>query len=98
HGRGVRPREPEPAQLATAGEAYTSRMAPPKLDLDKLTRDEKLELIEMLELSLETDAEAPIPDWHMEILNQRLDEMDREGAPTGLSWEEVRKEIESRLK
>ena len=70
----------------------------PSLDLDKLTRDEKLELIEKLWDSLEESADdLPIPDWHRQLLTQRLDEMDREG-PTGVPWEQVLQEIQSRFK
>ena len=70
----------------------------PALDLDKLTRDEKLELIEKLWDSLEENADdLPIPDWHRQLLTQRLDEMDREG-PTGVPWEQVLQEIQSRFK
>ena len=68
----------------------------PALDLDK--RDEKLELIEKLWDSLEENADdLPIPDWHRQLLTQRLDEMDREG-PTGVPWEQVLQEIQSRFK
>ena len=73
-------------------------MALPALDLEKLTRDEKLELIEKLWDSLEANADdLPIPDWHRRLLDQRLDELDREG-PTGVPWEQVLQEIQSRFK
>ena len=76
---------------------YTFRMPIPALDLEKLTREEKLELIEKIRDSLEADAEAPIPDWHRRELVRRLDESDREG-PTGIPWEQLVQEIQSRFK
>ena len=70
----------------------------PTLDLDKLTREEKLRLIEQIWDSLEVDADdLPIPEWHRRLLDQRLDEMDREG-PIGVPWEQVLQELQSRLR
>jgi putative addiction module component (TIGR02574 family) len=77
--------------------AYTSRMSVPNLDLEKLTRDEKLELIEKLWDSLDADTDNPIPEWHRRELERRLDESDREG-PTGIPWEQLVQEIQSRFK
>ena len=71
-------------------------MPHPALDLDKLSRDEKLQLIEEIWDSLGADAnDLPLPDWQRRELDRRLDELDREG-PTGIPWERVLQEIQSR--
>ena len=78
--------------------AYTSRMPIPNLDLGKLTREEKLELIDEIWDSLENDPDAfPLPEWQRRELDRRLDEMDR-GEVAGVPWEQALKEMQSRLK
>ncbi|HJQ99131.1 MAG TPA: addiction module protein [Candidatus Polarisedimenticolaceae bacterium] len=73
-------------------------MPHPALDLDKLTRDEKLQLIEEIWDSLDADAnDLPLSDGQRRDLDRRLDEIDREG-PTGIPWEQVMQELQSRLK
>jgi putative addiction module component (TIGR02574 family) len=59
------------------------------IDIEGLSRDEKLELIERLWDSLTANQkEIPIPDWHRELLDRRLDERERVG-PVGISAEEL---------
>ena len=41
--------------------------------------------------------ETPIPVWQLRELERRLDESDREG-PTGITWEQLAQEIQSRFK
>ena len=54
----------------------------------------RLALIEALWDSLSGDAVlVPVPDWHREILEQRLLEDDADTS-AGLSWTAVRHEIE----
>jgi putative addiction module component (TIGR02574 family) len=70
----------------------------PALDLDKLTRDEKLQLIDAIWDSLENDPDTnPLPEWQRRELDRRLDELDR-GEVAGIPWEQALKEIQSRLK
>ncbi len=70
----------------------------PALDLDKLTRDEKLQLIDQIWDSLEADADdLPLTESQRRELDRRLDEMDR-GDVAGIPWEQALKEIQSRLK
>jgi len=59
-----------------------------------LTRDEKLQLLEELWDSLEPD-DIPLTDVQRRELDQRLDELEREG-PRGIPWEQVLREIQGR--
>jgi putative addiction module component (TIGR02574 family) len=71
-------------------------MAIPALNLNSLSPEEKLRLLEDLWDSLAADPTAiPLTDWQRRELDRRLDEMDREG-PTGIPWERVLNEIEGR--
>jgi len=70
----------------------------PALDLGKLTRDERLELLEELWDSLSSESEPlPLTEEQEAELDRRLDALDREGA-VGVSAEELRerKRIRSR--
>jgi putative addiction module component (TIGR02574 family) len=59
------------------------------IDIDGLTRDERLELLERLWDSLTVDPDAfPLTDAQREELDRRLDELDRDG-PTGIPVEEL---------
>lgn len=59
------------------------------LNVEDLSRDEKLELLDRLWESLGQDPEAlPLTSSQQEELDRRLDELEAEG-PTGLSWDEV---------
>ena len=73
-------------------------MTKPALDLGKLTRDERLELLEELWDSLSSESEPlPLTEEQEAELDRRLDALDREGA-VGVSAEELRerKRIRSR--
>ena len=63
-------------------------MAKPAVDIDKLTREERLDLIEQLWDSLGDD-DVPLTTAQREELDRRLDRLDREG-PVGIPWERVR--------
>lgn len=59
------------------------------IDIDRLTRDERLELLERLWDSLTPTPELiPLTAAQREELDRRLDELDREG-PAGIPAEEV---------
>jgi putative addiction module component (TIGR02574 family) len=59
------------------------------IDIDGLSRDEKLDLIERLWDSLvSTHEDIPIPDWHREELDRRLDAFEQDGC-TGTPAEEL---------
>jgi len=71
-------------------------MANPALNLDDLTPEQKLRLLEEVWDSLAADPSAvPLTEWQRRELDRRLDEMDREG-PTGIPWKRVLSEIEGR--
>ncbi|HKI03594.1 MAG TPA: addiction module protein [Thermoanaerobaculia bacterium] len=66
------------------------------LDISRLSRDEKFELLDQLWESLGQDPEAvPLTDCQREELDRRLDELDSEG-PTGISWDEVVARVRAR--
>jgi len=51
---------------------------------------QRLDLISRLWDSLsDSEEELPIPEWHWEILNRRLDEADA-NPEAGIPWEQVR--------
>ena len=62
-------------------------MARPALNIEDLSTDERLELIEQLWDSL-SDEEVPLTDPQRRELDRRLDRLDREG-PVGVPWEDV---------
>jgi putative addiction module component (TIGR02574 family) len=71
-------------------------MSVPALNLGDLTPEEKLRLLEEVWDSLAADPRAvPLAAWQRRELDQRLDELDRDGA-TGIPWERVLKEFEGR--
>ena len=66
------------------------------LNLDSLSPEEKLRLLEEVWDSLAADpSHVPLADWQRRELDRRLDELEREG-PTGIPWEPVLNEIEGR--
>ena len=66
-------------------------MSKPALDIEQLTPEERLELIERLWDSL-SDDEVPLTDPQRQELDHRLDALDREG-PVGVPWEQVHDEM-----
>jgi putative addiction module component (TIGR02574 family) len=66
------------------------------IDIEKLSPEERLELLEQLWGSLSEMSEAvPVTDAQREELDRRLDDLDREG-PVGIPWNEVLDRIRSR--
>lgn len=71
-------------------------MSIPALDLNNLSPEEKLRLLEEVWDSLAADpAQVPLADWQRRELDRRLDDLERDGA-TGIPWERVLSEIEGR--
>jgi putative addiction module component (TIGR02574 family) len=71
-------------------------MGTPAIDIERLTRDEQLELLDKLWDSLGRDPAAlPLSEEQRRDLEARLDEIDRDG-PTGVSWEDALKQIRSK--
>ena len=63
-------------------------MARPAVNIDALSPDERLDLIERLWDSL-SDADVPLTHAQRQELNRRLDRLEDEG-PVGVPWEQVR--------
>ncbi|HEX8459816.1 MAG TPA: addiction module protein [Segetibacter sp.] len=62
----------------------------------KLPVDEKLEIVEKIWESIQVNNESnEIPDWHYQILEERL-EMYRSIPNAGRSWQEVKNDLLSR--
>jgi putative addiction module component (TIGR02574 family) len=60
------------------------------LDVTKLSRDERLDLLDELWASLGRDGEAlPLDEAQRLELDRRLDELEQEDEPTGLTWDQV---------
>ncbi len=71
-------------------------MSAPPVDIEKLSHEEQLRLLEQLWESLVKSPQAiPLTDAQREELDRRLDDLDRQG-PVGIPWEEVLSRIQSR--
>ena len=70
-------------------------MGKPAIDLHRLTRGQQLDLLDQLWSILGREpAENPLSDAQRQDLDQRLDNLEREG-PVGFSWEEALVQIRS---
>lgn len=64
--------------------------------LEKLPFEERLRLAEALWDSLAREpARVPVPDWHRELIRERIAVDDAEAGDTE-TWDEVRRQIEGR--
>ena len=63
----------------------------PALDIEQLTSEERLKLIEQLWDSLDEN-DLPLTEAQRNELDRRLDDLDREG-PNGMHWEQVRNDL-----
>jgi putative addiction module component (TIGR02574 family) len=71
-------------------------MAKPAVDIDSLSRDERLALLEQVWESLSREAESlPLTAEQTAELDRRLDDLDREG-PVGATPEELRAQVRRR--
>ncbi|MDZ4842673.1 MAG: addiction module protein [Hyphomicrobium aestuarii] len=62
-------------------------------DIEALTVEERLQLIEDVWASLERSAEElPVPDWHKPVIDERLRTLEG-GQSVGSPWDEVRRRI-----
>ena len=75
-------------------------MSKPTLDIEKLSPDERLELMEELWDSLRKEpASVPLTQAQQEELDRRLDDLEADiesGAPLGIPWDEVLHRIRNR--
>jgi putative addiction module component (TIGR02574 family) len=73
-------------------------MATQAIDIERLSRDEQLELLDQLWDSLGRDPDAlPLSEEQKRDLDQRLDELERDGAK-GLTWDEALEQIRSKAR
>ena len=74
-------------------------MSEPAVDLDGLTSEERLELLERVWDSLgQNEKGVPVSEAQRLELDRRLESLDsdvRSGAPLGIPWEEVLQQIRS---
>ncbi len=71
-------------------------MSAPPVDIEKLSHEEQLRLLEQLWENLVKSPQAiPLTDAQRQELDRRLDDLDRQG-PVGIPWEEVLSQIQSR--
>ena len=68
-------------------------MSEPAINIDELSADERLRLLERLWDSL-SDEDVPLTPAQRAELDRRLDELDRDG-PTGIPWEEVLRRLQT---
>ncbi len=62
-----------------------------------LSTDERIAYVQALwDFIAQSPEEIPVPDWHKEILEERLAKF-RENPREGLTWEEVKKRILGKL-
>jgi hypothetical protein len=73
-------------------------MAPDKALLSKLTYDEKLEWLDAISVSIHQDpAMRETPEWHREVIRQRLRRMDTDPQP-GYTIDELFDKLRNRDK
>jgi len=72
-------------------------MSRPAIEIDNLSAEERLELIESLwESLIQNPSSIPVTDAQKRILDDRLDEIEA-GDDTGIPWEEVKARITKQL-
>ncbi len=68
-------------------------MGEPQIDLDRLSREQRLHLLERVWESLAHDQDAiPLSETQVAELDRRLDALQSDG-PQGIPWEEVLRNI-----
>jgi putative addiction module component (TIGR02574 family) len=71
-------------------------MPPP--GFDDLSSEEKLDYIQALWARFTARAEdVPVPDWHREVIAERLADHER-GEGTARPWDEVRRDLQAKLR
>ena len=71
-------------------------MGLPEIDLDSLSVDERLRLLERVWESISRSApDVPLTADQQIELDRRLDELDAEAEPEGIPWEDVLQQIRS---
>jgi len=102
-GAAGEPETLERLRFPLARPGYTSRMAAgPKLPpsgFDELSAGEKVDYINALWAQVLVRPESiPVPDWHREIIAERLAEYRAGKAGRGRPWAEVRRDLQDELR
>jgi putative addiction module component (TIGR02574 family) len=75
-------------------------MAHGQVDVESLTPEERLDLLDRLWESLSRESsDVPVTDAQKRELDRRLDDFDQDaggGQPLGVPWDEVLRQIKSR--
>ena len=76
----------------------SSKVPFPPPGFDELSAEDRADYAEALSGYVEQLANVPvdIPDWHKEILDERMARYEKEGM-TGISWEELEKQLLEQL-
>lgn len=70
----------------------------PPPGFDELSMDEKIEYVQSLwDKIAATPEEVPVPDWHLRILDERLESL-RAKPKEGKAWEQVKQEIRRKVR
>ncbi len=70
----------------------------PPIGVDELSADDKLAYIQALwDRFSEHPEDVPVPDWHRQIVRERLAAY-RRGEMTSRPWPEIREELLARLR
>jgi putative addiction module component (TIGR02574 family) len=70
----------------------------PVLPLEKMTREEKLRIMEELWADLSrNDSQVESPAWHEDVLRQRAEAV-KSGKETFIDWEDVKKQLREKRK
>ena len=70
----------------------------PPPGFDELPVEEKIDYVQSLwERILATPQQVPVPNWHLRVLDERL-EAYRTEPEQGKTWEQVREEVRGRLR
>jgi putative addiction module component (TIGR02574 family) len=64
----------------------------PPPGFDALSVDEKIDCVESLWDAVLDHSEVPVPDWHRELMHERLDAYRREPS-AARPWSEIRAEL-----
>jgi putative addiction module component (TIGR02574 family) len=64
----------------------------PPPGFDTLSVEEKIEYVESLWDQIVNDADIPIPEWHRELIRERLEAF-RADSSAGRPWSEMRVEL-----
>lgn len=83
-----------PCLVTTAPHGQNDAMVIPKLDIDGLTSDEKLTLIERIWDSLSSE-DVGLPRAQRDELDRRLDDMEW-NPPDDVTWTEAQRRIRER--